>query len=117
MAILSPRRVARLLLRRLKPNVDHDEAITATRLLCESFFECNVIPRRRDLSVLYKRINCYFEGEPIQYIIGKIRFCGLSLKIKPPILIPRPETEELVGLVLNFPKYHPTHVQSGVSPR
>lgn len=36
------------------------------------------------------------QGEPIQYVIGEADFCGLSLNVKPGVLIPRPETEELV---------------------
>ncbi len=34
------------------------------------------------------------ENKPIQYIEGIVDFCGLSLYVEPPILIPRPETEE-----------------------
>ncbi|XP_068109096.1 MTRF1L release factor glutamine methyltransferase isoform X2 [Hyperolius riggenbachi] len=37
---------------------------------------------------------------PIQYIIGEWDFLDLTLKMRPPVFIPRPETEELVGLVL-----------------
>lgn len=37
---------------------------------------------------------------PIQYIIGEWEFRDLVLKMQPPVFIPRPETEELVELVL-----------------
>ena len=39
--------------------------------------------------------------EPIQYILGKTSFYGLSLKVSPATLIPRPETEELVAWILS----------------
>ena len=35
-------------------------------------------------------------GEPVQYVTGMARFCDLLIKVSPSVLIPRPETEELV---------------------
>ena len=35
-------------------------------------------------------------GEPVQYVTGMARFCDLLIKVLPSVLIPRPETEELV---------------------
>ncbi|MEL6976653.1 MAG: peptide chain release factor N(5)-glutamine methyltransferase, partial [Bacteroidota bacterium] len=42
--------------------------------------------------------------EPIQYILGEVEFMGLSLKVNPSVLIPRPETEELVRWILEAVK-------------
>jgi len=49
--------------------------------------------RRRKLFELTER---RASGEPIAYIVGKKSFCGLDLHVDKRVLVPRPETEELV---------------------
>lgn len=40
------------------------------------------------------------DGEPLQYVTGKAYFHGYEFHVAPGALIPRPETEELVDMVL-----------------
>ena len=46
------------------------------------------------LAVLAERLN---EGEPLQYALEEAWFDGLCLRVTPSVLIPRPESEELVA--------------------
>jgi release factor glutamine methyltransferase len=39
-------------------------------------------------------------GEPLQYILGTCNFMGLELAVNPSVLVPRPETEQLVDAAL-----------------
>ena len=38
---------------------------------------------------------------PIQHIIGHVDFCGCRIAVGPEVLIPRPETEEIVNWIVN----------------
>lgn len=53
--------------------------------------------KRDQLYEVFERLR---SGEPIQYILGEVDFYGLRLKVDPSVLIPRPETEELIRWIL-----------------
>ena len=71
------RREARWLVEEFSPQ--NDEAMAAMRAAAQ---------RRLD-------------GEPIQYVLGHWPFRSLDLDLDPRVLIPRPESEELVGLAFD----------------
>ena len=47
------------------------------------------------------------QHEPVQYILGETWFCGMKLNVDKNVLIPRPETEELVEWIVETVKKWP----------
>ena len=51
-----------------------------------------------DESRLNEQLRRLQAGEPVQYVLSKAFFCVHEFRVRPGVLIPRPETEELVGV-------------------
>ncbi len=49
-----------------------------------------------DISELQIIVGRLSKSEPLQYVLGCTDFCNLKIRVAPGVLIPRPETEELV---------------------
>jgi release factor glutamine methyltransferase len=54
----------------------------------------------------YEDIRALAKGSPLQYVTGIQHFSGLEFKVTKAVLIPRPETEELVEWILDDLKLH-----------
>lgn len=53
-----------------------------------------------ELLQVYLPLKRLRNGEPLQYVLGSSQFHGMRLEVAPGVLIPRPETEELIELIL-----------------
>jgi release factor glutamine methyltransferase len=61
----------------------------------------NIIVEEKLLLIFKKNISdITLLDMPYQYILNKINFCNVIIRLKPPVLIPRVETEELVSWLM-----------------
>lgn len=94
---------------RLLPVYAASEAQAVIRLVLEDLYgftltdlamgsvEALPVKEQQHLDAIIARLR---RGEPVQYILGKARFCGRNFHVTPAVLIPRPETEELCQIII-----------------
>lgn len=83
-----------------KLNAEQLLAFGLKRKRLDLYLAFDKVLKESDLVILRELVKRRSHREPLQYIIGEVPFLDLKLKVKQPVLIPRPETEELVSLLL-----------------
>ncbi|MBI3133080.1 MAG: peptide chain release factor N(5)-glutamine methyltransferase [Bacteroidetes bacterium] len=99
--------------RKLKAVYDEREIESIFFLICENRFGLKKMEalggdkRLTESELLEFRdlVNRLSAHEPVQYLLGNTVFYGLTFNVTPDVLIPRPETEELVDLVIKKYKH------------
>ena len=90
--------------------VEPQEAQAMIRIICEDVFNYDQVDvaLRQESELpdfapqrLVEIISRLRRHEPLQYIVGHARFHGHQFKVTPAVLIPRPETEQLVDLIID----------------
>lgn len=64
-------------------------------ILCGAVDEMTA-EKTAELNKIFNRLT---EGEPVQYVLGRAEFSGRWFNVRPSVLIPRPETEELCAWI------------------
>lgn len=92
--------------KQLEKVYDRREAENISYLLLEDLYEISRSSILTDDSleidklILHDAIGRLLNNEPIQYVTGVTDFYGNKFHLQPGALIPRPETEELVDLII-----------------
>lgn len=100
-------------LHELKPLYNFDEASAISTIIFEHFAGKTktdiitvphyILEKEKILALEYALLQLK-RNVPVQYVTGQAWFAGLPFKVTPAVLIPRPETEELVSETIDYIK-------------
>lgn len=106
---MSVRQISEYIKKELKGFYDQNEIQQFVSLILEHFLQVSridvvidpdrIVPDEKIMDIK-EAISQLHRYRPVQYILGSTEFCGLRFSVSEKVLIPRPETEELVDWII-----------------
>lgn len=106
------------LLNEIRKTYPEGESVSIVRLILDhvgyptSVFlsDPDQVPKPATVAQINEIVSEIHTRKPIQYILGHAHFCDLKISVNDNVLIPRPETEEMVHKIIAHCTQPPDHI-------